>query len=84
MPGDDAIELEAEVIAVLPAGRLRVQLANGHRLVARVIRRRQASVGPVQAGDRLAVVVNPGDFSQGVVEQILNDKTTKHESPSVR
>jgi translation initiation factor IF-1 len=83
MPGNDAIEFEAAVIEVLPGGRLRVQLANGHALVARIVRRRQTELGLVGFGDRVMVAVSPSDFSQGVVKQILNSNT-KHESSRVR
>lgn len=72
MPGTDAIELAAAVVAVLPGGRVRVQVANGHQLVARIVRRRQAELGLVNVGDRVMVAVSPSDMSQGVVKQILN------------
>ena len=72
MPGNDAIKLEAAVVEVLPAGRVRVRVANGHQLVARIVRRRQAELGLVSVGDRVVVAVSPSDMSQGVVKQILN------------
>ncbi len=82
MPGNEAIELEAEVIGLLPAGRLRVQLSNGHRLVARVVRRRQAELGLLAVSDRVLVAISPSDMSQGIVKQVLN-RITKHESSRV-
>lgn len=72
MPGNDAIDLATEVIAVLPAGRLWVRLSNGHELVARVVRRRQAEFSALGPGGRVLVSVSPCDFSQGVVQKILN------------
>ena len=72
MPGNDAIELEAEVTGLLPAGRLRVRLTNGHQLTARVLRRSQAQIGSLAVGDRLLVNVSPSDMSQGVVQKVLN------------
>jgi translation initiation factor IF-1 len=74
MPGNDAIELAGTVMEVLPAGRYRVRLPNGHQLVARVVRRRQTELGPIRIGDRLAMLVSPGDMSQGIVENILERK----------
>lgn len=71
MPGNDAIELEAAVITVLPAGRLRVRLVNGHGLIARIPRRNQERLGSVGVGDSVLVTVSPGDMSQGVVGTIL-------------
>jgi translation initiation factor IF-1 len=75
MPGNDAIKLAGTVIEALPAGRYRVQLVNGHCLVARVVRRRQQEIGPIPNGDRVWMAVSPSDMSQGVVEKILERKT---------
>ncbi len=83
MPGNDAIEFETEVIDLLPAGRLRVKLSNGHQLIARVVRRRQAELGSLTVGDRVLVAVSPSDMSQGIVRSILN-RITKHESSRIR
>ena len=83
MPGDDAVELEGEVTGVLPQGRYRVRLANGHQLVARVARRQAEELGYVVCGDRLILSVSPSDFSQGMVRQNLK-RNTKHESSRVR
>ena len=82
MPGNDAIELETEVIDLLPAGRVRVQLSNGHRLIARVVRRQQTEMGVLAVGDRLLVNVSPSDWSQGVVKKVLN-RFIKNESSRI-
>jgi translation initiation factor IF-1 len=71
MPGNDAIHLEGTVTEVLPAGRWRIRLDNGHRLVARVLKKQQAVIGSAQTGDRVGLRVNPGDMSQGIVDDIL-------------
>ncbi|MBI1177948.1 translation initiation factor IF-1 [bacterium] len=75
MPGNDAIELAGVVIETLPAGRYRVQLTNGHRVVARVVMRQQVEFGPIAVGDQLLMAVSPSDMSQGVVRKILERKT---------
>lgn len=82
MPRNDAIKLEGAVIEELPAGRFRVQLINGHTLVARVVRRRQLDVGRICPGDRVALAASPSDLSQGVIEKILA-RELKHESSRV-
>jgi translation initiation factor IF-1 len=71
MPGNDAIDLEGEVVRVLPAGRLWVRLKNGHQMVGRVLRRRVAEVGPVQSGDLVRLSVCPSDMSLGVVKRVV-------------
>lgn len=75
MPGNDAIRIGAVVEKVMPAGRFRVVLENGHRLIARVLRRRADEFAAVRVGDELQVRLSPGDMSQGTVEQILKTNT---------
>jgi len=82
MPGNDAIQLEGRVTVVLPAGRVRVDLANGHQLVARVTMRRRQDIGALQVGDRVVLAVSPGDMSQGTVETVL-ERIAKNESSRV-
>jgi len=82
MSGDDAIDLTGEVSECLPAGRYRVVLANGHRLVTRVPRRLTGTMGLIGTGDRLRIRVCPGDMSQGVVVSVL-ERITNHESSRI-
>lgn len=79
MSGDDAIEVAGDVTGVLPAGRYRVVLSNGHRLVARVPRRRLEDMGEICPGSRVRLSVCPGDMSQGLVVEVLK-RITRHES----
>lgn len=72
MPGNDAIEVAGAVTRVLPAGRFRVVLANGHELVARVLRRQLQLMGEIAPGSRLRVSLCPSDMSQGLVVEVLN------------
>jgi translation initiation factor IF-1 len=62
------------VIEALPVGRFRIQLANGHQLVARVLRRDAERLFGIQAKDELEVRASPGDMSHGTVEKILKTK----------
>ncbi|HAV62778.1 MAG TPA: hypothetical protein DCY13_10470 [Verrucomicrobiales bacterium] len=72
MPGDDAIEIAGVVRAVMPAGRYRVELQNGHQLVARVPRRSQSALVGIRPGSRLQLSLCPSDMSQGLVVEVLN------------
>ena len=59
----DNIKGEGRVIEVLPNTLCRVELSNGHRLLAhRSARMRQADLGP---GDRVTLEMSPFDLSQG-------------------
>ncbi|MBI2929773.1 MAG: translation initiation factor IF-1 [Verrucomicrobia bacterium] len=55
-------------MAALPGGVYRVELANGHRLLAFVSgRRRQQQFAPLAAGDPVTVQVSPFDVSKGAI-----------------
>jgi translation initiation factor IF-1 len=61
----DAIVAEGLIVAVLPKGRFRVELANGHRLLAFARRRHHAAVTKWAIGDKVVVEVSPCDVSKG-------------------
>ena len=56
----------------LPHGLLRVELANGHRLLGHVKRRQVPLVERVKMGAVVTVSLSPGDLSHGFV--ILNEE----------
>ena len=74
MSGIDAIRIAGTVTEILPKGRFRVELGNGHRLVARILRRDVEKFGRIESGEELQLRVCPGDMSQGFVEKILKTK----------
>jgi hypothetical protein len=68
MSAPDTVTERAVVVAEIGPSAWWVQLDNGHRLVARALRRDQARLGLVQVGVSLRVSVSPGDVSKGLVE----------------
>jgi translation initiation factor IF-1 len=68
MSAPDAVTERAVVVAEIGPSAWWVQLDNGHRLVARALRRDQVRLGPVRVGALLRVSVSPGDMSKGLVE----------------
>ena len=71
MSGIDAIRVTGTVIEALPKGRFRVELANGHRVIARVLRRDADRFVGIAVKSELGLRVSPGDMSQGVVETVF-------------
>ena len=73
MPGKDAIHLEGTVIEVLKEALLfRVELANGHRLLGHVSKRRRQEAAALKSGDRVDLEMSPFDFSKGRI--LLEEK----------
>ena len=71
MFGESAFVVEGAVVETLPHGLLRVELANGHRLLGHVVRRQAPLVERVKMGAMVTVKLSSGDLSHGLV--ILNE-----------
>ena len=65
MPREGAIRLEGNVIEALPKTLYRVELPNGHRLLAFAPGRERARWSELRRGDRVMVEMSPFDFSTG-------------------
>lgn len=67
MPGADACTAGGVIVAVLRPGVVRVELTNGHRLVARRLRRDLNRPMDLRVGAAVEVDVSPADPSQGIL-----------------
>jgi translation initiation factor IF-1 len=65
MAGEGAIEVEGAIVEVLPNKMYRVELTNGHRLLAYVTGRARLSSAHLVAGDRVRLEMSPYDLSEG-------------------
>jgi translation initiation factor IF-1 len=65
MPVSDAIHLDGIVVEVLPNGLLRVELANGHRVLGHAARRDRERLAGLAAGARVKLEMTPFDMSRG-------------------
>jgi len=63
----DAIEVEGRIVEVLAASLFRVELANGHRLVAHVTGKRRLVFERMSVGDSVKVRMSPYDLSKGSI-----------------
>lgn len=61
----DSIEMEGVVAEVLPSAMFRVDLVNGHRLLATTAGKMRRFRIRIIAGDRVTVEVSPYDLSRG-------------------
>ena len=61
----DAIKLEAKVIDALPNAMFRVELENGHRVLAHVSGKMRKHFIRILPGDRVRVELSPYDLSRG-------------------
>jgi translation initiation factor IF-1 len=62
---EDAIEVEGSVVEPLPNAMFRVELDNGHRVLAHVSGKMRMNFIRILPGDRVKVELSPYDLSRG-------------------
>jgi translation initiation factor IF-1 len=67
MSKEELIQLEGRVIEILPDTRFRVELDNGHSIVAYTAGRMKKNRIKTLAGDRVTVEMSPYDLDKGRV-----------------
>ncbi len=65
MPKKDTIEVEATVTEPLPNAMFRVQLANGHKVLAHISGKIRRHFIKILTGDKVLVVLSPYDLARG-------------------
>jgi translation initiation factor IF-1 len=65
MPKEELIEFQGSVVDMLPDGRFRVRLDNGHEILAYTSGRMKRAHIRVMTGDRVTVEMTPYDLSKG-------------------
>lgn len=65
MSKEDFIEKEAKVIEVLPNTKFRVELDNGHQLIAHVSGKIRINNIRILPGDKVTVEISPYDLTRG-------------------
>ena len=62
---ENAIQLEGSVIKALPNAMFRVELENGHRVLAHVSGKMRMNFIRILPGDRVKVELSPYDLTRG-------------------
>ena len=65
MPKRDAIEVEAKVIEPLPNTMFRVELENGHKVLAYLSGKMKMNFIKILPGDEVTVQLSPYDLTRG-------------------
>ena len=67
MAREDAIQLEGAVVEVLPNTMYRVELSNGHRVLAHVSGKMRLNFTRFVPGDKVTLEMSPYDLSKGCI-----------------
>ena len=65
MPKEDAIEVEGTVIEPLPNAMFRVELDNGHKVLAHISGKMRMHYIRILSGDRVKIELSPYDLTRG-------------------
>jgi translation initiation factor IF-1 len=65
MPKKEAIEVEGKVVESLPNAMFRVELPNGHRVLAHISGKIRLHYIKILPGDRVLIELSPYDLSRG-------------------
>ena len=65
MPKDDSIEVEGTVMEPLPNAMFRVQLENGHKVLAHISGKMRMHFIRIIPGDKVKVELSPYDLTRG-------------------
>ncbi len=62
---DDSLQVPGKVIEVLPGMTFRVELPNGHVVLAHVAKKWRATLAPISVGDPVRLEMSSYDLNEG-------------------
>jgi translation initiation factor IF-1 len=65
MPKEEPIEVEGTVVETLPNAMFRVELENGHRVLAHISGKMRMHFIKILPGDKVTVELSPYDLTRG-------------------
>lgn len=65
MPKEEAIEVEGKVLETLPNAMFRVELPNGHKVLAHVSGKMRMHYIRILPGDKVTLELSPYDLTRG-------------------
>jgi len=65
MPRSDAIEVEGTVVEPLPNAMFRVELDNGHKVLAHISGKMRMNFIRILPGDKVTLELSPYDLTRG-------------------
>ncbi len=75
MPKEEAIQVEGTIIEPLPNAMFRVELENGHKVLAHISGKMRMHFIKILPGDKVTVELSPYDLTRGRV--VFRARTTR-------
>jgi translation initiation factor IF-1 len=80
----NAIEVEGKIVAVLPGTMFRVQLANGHIVLAHISGKLRKHFIRLAAGDRVKMEMSPYDLEKARITFRVKETSNTYRPPPRR
>ena len=71
MSKEEAIEVEGKVVEPLPNAMFRVQMENGHKVLAHVSGKMRMNHIRILPGDKVTMELSPYDLTRGLITYIF-------------
>jgi translation initiation factor IF-1 len=84
MSDGKAIEVEGKIIAVLPGTMFRVQLTNGHMVLAHISGKLRKHFIKIAAGDMVKMEMSPYDLDKARITYRMRDTSAPPPPPGQR
>jgi len=68
LPEGDTIQVEGTVVELLPNTMFRVELANGHRILAHISGKMRLNFIRILPGDKVMMEMSPYDLTKGRIK----------------
>ena len=65
MSKEDVIEIEGTVVEALPSAQFKVELPNGHQILAHISGKLRMNFIRIHPGDKVTVEMSPYDLTKG-------------------
>jgi translation initiation factor IF-1 len=84
MSDGKAIEVEGKVVAVLPGTMFKVELANGHTVLAHISGKLRKNFIKIAAGDMVKMEMSPYDLEKARITYRMKDERVQTQPPMRR
>lgn len=81
MAESDVVEIEGKVAAVLPGTMFRVELANGHQVLANISGKLRKNFIKITVGDTVKMEMTPQDVNKARIVYRLRNAPTNRNAP---
>ena len=78
---EEYVEVEGKIVAVLPGTMFRVELANGHRVLAHIFRKLRKHFIKITTGDTVKMEMTPQDLDKARIVYRLRNAASNRNAP---